>query len=1062
MSYYINEKNEFIIEGYDQKKPFSSFLPGISGLKGIPIWAFYTNRGQGISSFGIEDKDSPILEFFPANTSYQYISIYGFRSFVRLGGGKVYEPFATTEPSDQIHRKMVISNSQFSIEEVNTELGLKYQVTYFGLPNENMGALVRKVSIESLKGDQEVELLDGLATFIPYGVTNNEYKQMSNLRKSWMEVYNLENQLPFFTVRATGGDEAEVSTVNKGHFYLSYSDDGQLILPIVDTKVIFGGNTSLNYPSAFESIDFNHIDQIPQVTVNKVPCAFTPIKTSLSEGKALNIHTIIGHVENVGVIQERVKDLVKPGYLVTKNYEACQIIDDMLSEIETKTSHKILDAYIKQSYLDNLLRGGYPILLKGDKSQFVYYVYSRKHGDPEREYNFFKLAPEYYSNGEGNFRDVNQNRRSDVYFKPEVGTYNIKLFMDLIQLDGYNPLIVKGSEFILKDVELGKALVHEHIKTHQEALMGILEGKFTPGKIINYIQNNGVQLITDEERLMKDVFDHAIQTEEARHGEGFWSDHFTYNLDLIEAYLDIFPDKLETLLFEDQSYRFFNSIESVLPRSQKYVLTKDQKVRQYGAAIKDKDKIKALSLDENGVNWVKTAKGEIFETNLYVKLIALVVTKFSLLDPLGMGIEMEANKPGWNDAMNGLPGLFGSGLGETFEVQRILNFLIEATQGLENQTIKLPIEISGLLKGIFAKINEHLEDFNYWDAVSLLREGYREKTRFGLTGQVEVSSLTEIKGILESFLMKLSQGISKAKDMGNGLFPSFFKFTAEEFEVIKDSEGNPIITHYGLPSVKIKSFSGKTLPYFLEGPARYLKGSKNVEEARDIHQRVKASGIYDEKLGMYKTSESLEGENHEIGRIKAFTAGWLERESVFLHMTYKYLLGLLCAGLYEEYYEAMKTNFVPFMDPEVYGRSILENSSFIASSVNPDPDTHGQGFVARLSGSNAEVLSIWYKMMIGQTGFKYKDGLSFEFSPILSNELFDEGGEVTFKYLNKTMITYINKTGKNTYGDAGARIQNVMLYTSDDVIKIEGSLLNEGEAELLRNGEIDRIVVSFI
>ena len=25
-----------------------------------------------------------------------------------------------------------------------------------------------------------------------------------------------------------------------------------------------------------------------------------------------------------------------------------------------------------------------------------------------------------------------------------------------------------------------------------------------------------------------------------------------------------------------------------------------------------------------------------------------------------MGIEMEAGKPGWNDAMNGLPGLFGS------------------------------------------------------------------------------------------------------------------------------------------------------------------------------------------------------------------------------------------------------------------------------------------------------------------------------------------------------------------------------------------------------------------
>ena len=33
--------------------------------------------------------------------------------------------------------------------------------------------------------------------------------------------------------------------------------------------------------------------------------------------------------------------------------------------------------------------------------------------------------------------------------------------------------------------------------------------------------------------------------------------------------------------------------------------------------------------------------------------------KFSTLDPFGMGVEMEGGKPGWNDAMNGLPGTTG-------------------------------------------------------------------------------------------------------------------------------------------------------------------------------------------------------------------------------------------------------------------------------------------------------------------------------------------------------------------------------------------------------------------
>jgi len=41
-------------------------------------------------------------------------------------------------------------------------------------------------------------------------------------------------------------------------------------------------------------------------------------------------------------------------------------------------------------------------------------VYSRKHGDLERDYNFFMLSPTFLSQGNGNYRDVNQNRRNDV------------------------------------------------------------------------------------------------------------------------------------------------------------------------------------------------------------------------------------------------------------------------------------------------------------------------------------------------------------------------------------------------------------------------------------------------------------------------------------------------------------------------------------------------------------------------------------------------------------------------------------------------------------------------
>ena len=65
-SYGFDQTGRFVIRDYNQAKPFASFLPGIAGVMGIPMWVFYVNRGQAITSFGIETKDNPIMEFLPA------------------------------------------------------------------------------------------------------------------------------------------------------------------------------------------------------------------------------------------------------------------------------------------------------------------------------------------------------------------------------------------------------------------------------------------------------------------------------------------------------------------------------------------------------------------------------------------------------------------------------------------------------------------------------------------------------------------------------------------------------------------------------------------------------------------------------------------------------------------------------------------------------------------------------------------------------------------------------------------------------------------------------------
>ena len=56
----------------------------------------------------------------------------------------------------------------------------------------------------------------------------------------------------------------------------------------------------------------------------------------------------------------------------------------------------------------------------------------------------------------------------------------------------------------------------------------------------------------------------------------------------------------------------------------------------------------------------------------------------------------------------------------------------------------------------------------------------------------------------------------------------------------------------------------------------------------------------------------------------AFSPGWLENESIWLHMSYKWYLELLRAGLYEQFFKEIVQRVVCFMDTDVFGRSPLE------------------------------------------------------------------------------------------------------------------------------------------
>ncbi len=1036
MSNYKFQKDIFTIKDFDKQKTFSSFLPGIAGLKGIPIWSFYCNRGQAISSFGIESKDYPIMEFFPANTSYQYNSTYGFRSFIKINN-KVYEPFGIKRDAN-IQRNMYVEYSQVKIEEINKNLGLKYTVTYFVIPNENFGALGRYVNIENISEEKlEIELLDGQCVLLPFGVTNSTYKEMSNLVCSWMDVDYINEKIPFFKLRSSTEDTAQVSDIVAGNFYLTFDDNENILNTIVDSKVIFDYDKTFSSPLGFESNTLEDILLKEQVKVNKTPCAFTATSFKLNANETYNVNTIIGKSHDLNSLKDKYIDIINKNYLIKKANESKEIINDILKNVETQTNNELFDSYIKQCYLDNLLRGGYPLVFGKDDKKKVHYVYSRKHGDPERDYNFFKLAPEFYSQGNGNFRDVNQNRRSDILINPEIKDINIKLFYSLIQLDGYNPLEVQGFTYTIDKKSID--ILKNNFSFFNNDLENILKSKFSIGIVSKMLTILNVS--TDEENKFLDtLLSMSSQHIEARFGEGYWSDHFSYNQDLLDNYLAVYPDKEKHILFIDKSFKIYESCDIVVSRKNKYTVDSKNEVKQFDSVQFDKERESVLGLNKEETNWLRDKNGNVYETNLFEKMLILVVQKFLSLDPSGIGVEMESNKPGWNDAMNGLPGLIGSGVSETLELQRVLKYLSKSILKYKDEVEEVILleEFATLLEK-FTDLQNVEDSHKSWDLRSKLKEEYRDNVRLLQDTSVKTVELEMIEQHITYMIDIIDKGIEKANDFGKGIIPTFLYHKPVEY-VNNDGE------------VTVKSFELLKLPNFLEGPARYLKLEKDKSKALDLYNNIIKTDIYDEKLGMYKTSGSLENCGFEIGRIRGFTAGWLERESIFLHMTYKYMLGLLKAGLFEEFYKEIETNFVCFRNPEEYGRSPIENSSFIVPTINPDNSMHGQGMVARLSGSTAEMLTMWNIMMTGGKCFTYNKKLSFILNPLLKKDLF-KNNKLSFNLFSTINVTYINESDKDTFDE------NVTVYKYIvDGEEINSSSITGDLALKIRNREVTSII----
>jgi hypothetical protein len=1042
--YKQDDSGRFQIKNYDTQPAFASFLPGIGGTEGVPLWCLYVNRAQAISSFGIGNKDHAVVEFLPANWAYQLVGIQGFRTFCKVDQ-LYYEPFQNDLASQKYkyQRTMRVDMDRLAICEDNQTLGLRFEVTYFSPVNQPVGSLVRLLSIMNLSSKpRRLQGLDGLPLIIPAGFTDMGIKTMRRILEAYASVRMVAGHVPFYAAKVMAHDEAEVEEVRKGNFYAAWLSSGDMLMPVepyYDADLIFGSDQDLATPREF--IRQASLDRLRQVSENKLPCAMAPFELTLEPQKSMTLAAVTGMTPNETMLPGFLSQFKTLSDFGQASGQSRRLIRSITQPAFMVSSKPQLDAYARQNYLDNILRGGAPKAMPSKTGPTLIHLYARRHGDAERDYNYFDLPACPLSSGEGNYRDICQNRRSDVWFYPEVADQEIRMFVSLLQADGYNPLSIKGYRWYLPQ-QLDPLEFCPSVNPEAQAAFSKLAGQcFLPGQLLDWANHYQVK-IPDRMQWLQSVLKQCdTRLDAAGHEGGYWIDHWTYILDLMEAFTAIYPDKIQDVLTKQADIEWFFESAHVVDRKRKYLRRKNG----------------PLQLD--AVVNADTPPMPLPPVTVLGKLCALLAIKAVSLDYEGRGIEMEAGRPAWNDAMNGLPGLFGSSTCETAETLRLAKWLLQTLRQIPDT--EFPLDVAQFIKAV----GKELQSEYNWDHSATLREEFRQKVYYNTSNKTESVSGQCLAEMLNGIIARFENGLNRSIDPQTGLMHTYYMHKpADAKDRTPLSKGQSV-------GVEITRFNPEPLPLFLEGQVHWLR-TCSQQQAKQIYQAVQNSPLMDKQLVMYKLNECLERCSPEIGRARTFSRGWFENESIWLHMSSKYLLELVRNGLYEEFYTDAKTMLVPFMDPKVYGRSILENSSFIASSDCPDPQARGRGFVARLSGTTAEFIHIWLLLTTGKQPFGMVDGqLTFALEPTLPAEWFTEKPVVVrwneqevripehafaCALLGNILLVYHNPLHQNTFGDNAVGPTKYVLDTQKTILdsKLTGDLAHQ-----IRDRKIQRIDV---
>jgi hypothetical protein len=97
-----------------------------------------------------------------------------------------------------------------------------------------------------------------------------------------------------------------------------------------------------------------------QICEGRTPCAFFGAKFTLDPEQSQTITSLYGMVDSFPRIEALAVQLASASFFDLALIQARSLTQALTDPIATKTASPLFDAYCRQTFLDNVMRGGLP------------------------------------------------------------------------------------------------------------------------------------------------------------------------------------------------------------------------------------------------------------------------------------------------------------------------------------------------------------------------------------------------------------------------------------------------------------------------------------------------------------------------------------------------------------------------------------------------------------------------------------------------------------------------------------------------------------------------------